>query len=520
MSVRELRFEVVGEFVQRSGKVAGVQGEGNATTLYLTFDESWDGYSKRLIWRDARGENPTAILLVPDLLTNAGEGDTRSYAHPIPSEPLAVAGWCSVTIEGYKEDEPNRVAYTVTERLEVKERSGHGSPAEPTPSQAQQLQQGMDKVLGQIVSDANDARQAATTATEQAELATEKAAEAVEAADAAQANQEEAAQSEEAAKSSQEDAAKSKEAAELARLAAEKSAAEAETAARLAQEAQDNADALAQAALAAATTATEERIVAVKAAEAAELAARQAHRDALAAEDAKELSEGARDVARLHRDNAAASLAEAQKSQAASYVSQQEAEASAGRAALSAKGAQESQDAVKTDANRAQYQAQRAAEHRTDAEEAADLAGVSERNAKASEQAAKAAVESVQGGLAGKLDTAQAGPLVREVTSTGDGVLTVTHKDGTQDTVDTGLSQRIRAGEVGNAGAVRFVDGDTMQQKLDRGDLNGRDGVAVTVSGLFALHVADNGDLILAVADGAEAPPICLDADGNLIYTI
>ena len=143
----------------KSAKQAGVQGEGNATALRLVFDESWSGYAKRIIWRDARGLCPTAVVLgIPQM---TGEDTPLDYTVWIPPEPLAVAGWCSFTVEGYtvQPDGTAAVALTVSDHLEV---TGglYGSPAEPTASQALQLQLEIDALSGDIASAEGYARQA------------------------------------------------------------------------------------------------------------------------------------------------------------------------------------------------------------------------------------------------------------------------------------------------------------------------------------------------------------------------
>lgn len=127
--MRTIIANVNGSFVYLSGKNAGVQGEGNATTFVLSFDESWEVYSKRIIWRDARGENPVSILLF-------GDGP---YTTSIPSEPLVFPGWCSFTVEGFYESTPNQVAFAVSEKMFVARAEGTYQPAEPTPSEAMQL---------------------------------------------------------------------------------------------------------------------------------------------------------------------------------------------------------------------------------------------------------------------------------------------------------------------------------------------------------------------------------------------
>lgn len=127
--MRTVNVNVNGSFVYLSGKNAGVMGEGNATTFILNFDESWDVYSKRLIWRDAQGGNPVSILLF-------GSGP---YITSIPSEPLTIPGWCSFTVEGFYESTPNQVAFTVSEKMYVARSDTYHQPTDPTPSEVMQL---------------------------------------------------------------------------------------------------------------------------------------------------------------------------------------------------------------------------------------------------------------------------------------------------------------------------------------------------------------------------------------------
>jgi len=156
LAVREINVIVAGEFVRKDSKNAGVQGEGNVTTLRLTLDKTWEGYAKRIIWRDAAGENPVAVILytpVTKAVEAGGTPDPLTFETPIPSEPMAVPGWCSFTLEGYEpgaEGTPGRVAYSVTDRLEVRPNDGFYSPAEPTAGQALQLQAEIEGIMPQV----------------------------------------------------------------------------------------------------------------------------------------------------------------------------------------------------------------------------------------------------------------------------------------------------------------------------------------------------------------------------------
>lgn len=139
--MRYINVTVIGVFAEKSSKNAGVQGEGNATSLVIRFDSSWDNYNKRIVWRDAHGENPTSVLFTAAHYQNDG-----TYILPIPSEPLAIAGWCSFTIEGYAAATPSQIAMTVTEDMQVLPSENFYEPAEPTPSQALQLQRQIDNI--------------------------------------------------------------------------------------------------------------------------------------------------------------------------------------------------------------------------------------------------------------------------------------------------------------------------------------------------------------------------------------
>lgn len=139
--MRYINIAVNGLFAEKSSKNAGVQGEGNSSALVITFDDSWEDYSKRIIWRDAHGENPVSILFAESYLQSNG-----SYIVPIPSEPLELPGWCSFTIEGYAAATPTQIAMTVTENMQVLPAENYYAPAEPTPSQAMQLQEQIDNI--------------------------------------------------------------------------------------------------------------------------------------------------------------------------------------------------------------------------------------------------------------------------------------------------------------------------------------------------------------------------------------
>lgn len=157
MAVRTIQVVVTGEFIRKDNKNAGVQGEANVTALKLTLDDSWGGFAKRIIWRDAAGQNPVALILY-DEVADSGKNPLE-FETLIPGEPLKRPGWCSFTLEGYRSGDPSKVACTVTDYLEVKRNVSFDAPAEPTPTQAQQLQDEIEKILPQVQEIMDDAVQ-------------------------------------------------------------------------------------------------------------------------------------------------------------------------------------------------------------------------------------------------------------------------------------------------------------------------------------------------------------------------
>lgn len=163
---RTINVTVNGEFVRKDSKNAGVQGEANSTVLHIVLSDEWAEYSKRVVWRDAMGENPVSVLLYSAVAELLDGKDPLTFDTPIPAEPLAVAGWCSFTIEGFRESSPTAVAITVTDNLLVKPNDAYGAPAEPTPTQAQQLQLQIDGIIPQVTEAVSTAIEALNQAEE------------------------------------------------------------------------------------------------------------------------------------------------------------------------------------------------------------------------------------------------------------------------------------------------------------------------------------------------------------------
>lgn len=168
---RIIEVQVRGNYLSKDNKVAGVQHEGNVTFLRISFDEKWNTYAKTVTWWDALGQNPVKITLTTALLEDAAKS-TLVYLCPIPPEPLAEDGYCTFVIDGYTDGKRQR---SVSDTLEVKYApfdENAGEPADPTPTQAEQLQAGIDAINETIHEAAVSAEEAATSATNAANSAT------------------------------------------------------------------------------------------------------------------------------------------------------------------------------------------------------------------------------------------------------------------------------------------------------------------------------------------------------------
>lgn len=168
---RIIEVQVRGNYLSKDNKVAGVQHEGNVTFLRISFDEKWNTYAKTVTWWDALGQNPVKITLTTALLEDAAKS-TLVYLCPIPPEPMAEAGYCTFVIDGYTDGKRQR---SLKDKLEVKYApfdENSGEPTDPTPTQAEQLQAGIDAINETIHNAAVSAEEAATSATNAANSAT------------------------------------------------------------------------------------------------------------------------------------------------------------------------------------------------------------------------------------------------------------------------------------------------------------------------------------------------------------
>ena len=343
--MRTIHVTVTGEFISKDNKNGGVQGEANATQLHIVFDNTWSGYGKRVIWRDAYGENPVAVVLTPTV-EGLIDGDTLTFDTPIPSEPLKHPGWCSFTIDGYQDGDPSQIALTVSDTLKVYPNDTDYQPGEPTPTQAQQIMAAIEAIvpdMQEITTEAKSwavggtgsregedtdnakyysgqAKNCSDDARESADSASQSAGNAAASATAAAASEEGAAQSAAGAENSASRAAASATAAgasEAAAKASETNAKASEAAAKasetasktsevnakeseLASAASKSAAAVSQAA---AESAKQEAVTAQKAAEAAKTAAQTAQGKAETAQMGAEAAQEGAETARQAVEN-------------------------------------------------------------------------------------------------------------------------------------------------------------------------------------------------------------------------
>lgn len=170
--MREIRMTVYAGLLKKNSNLGGAQGEGNVTDLLIEFRPEWDGTTKTITFYDANMENPVQVILTTALLEDAAQ-DIRTYRVPIPSEPLSIAGQMTFTIDGYVSGSRAR---TAQDTLIVLPSPMVKDPSAITPTQAEQLQAGIDAVLEDIAGmETAIANEAGREATEEGRRTAEQA---------------------------------------------------------------------------------------------------------------------------------------------------------------------------------------------------------------------------------------------------------------------------------------------------------------------------------------------------------
>ena len=183
MANRIVTATVTGETIKLSDKNAGAAGSFNAVSLAFTFDSAWDDTTKKLYFFDSFYANPVYILLTVDYYNS----ETGVYTVPIPAEPLAYAGNMTITIKGvdFATDGTTAERIIMSASTEMKVASAiipstDTAPAEPTPTQAEQLQSEIDGIItdlaaipAAVTAAQNSATAASGSATAAAQSATD-----------------------------------------------------------------------------------------------------------------------------------------------------------------------------------------------------------------------------------------------------------------------------------------------------------------------------------------------------------
>lgn len=309
--MREIQMQIIGYEVKKTSGCAGTQGEGNATSLLISFGEDWDGMAKKLTWINALGQDPVVRTLTADLLVDLAD-NTRLYRTVIPPEPLAYAGECTMVVDGYTDGVRAR---SVAVRLLVKHAPIVPSdPTDPTPTQAEQLQAQIDTLLEDMSEQAGIAQAGAATATQKAAEATASAATAASSAQGAEKSAAAAASSANAAGNSAAAASASAAAAGNSETAAKTSENNAKASETAAAASASSASTSAQTAAAKAGEASASGLSAAQSAQTAHTAASAATSAQSAAVTAKTGAETARDQAQTACATATAKAGEARQS--------------------------------------------------------------------------------------------------------------------------------------------------------------------------------------------------------------
>lgn len=143
---RTINVKISGQYVSKSSDKGGVQGSGNVDHIRITFGEEWDGYAKTATFWNANGENPVKVIIGADKLENV-QSDPRTYILDIPAEPQEFEGEFTVVIDGYLDGKRGRSEAFTLEVPWAPSTDNAGEPTDPTPSQAEQLQQEIEKII-------------------------------------------------------------------------------------------------------------------------------------------------------------------------------------------------------------------------------------------------------------------------------------------------------------------------------------------------------------------------------------
>lgn len=146
---RIINVKVTGSRITKDNRNAGVRGEANSKVLRIEFDPGWDGYAKSITFWNALGLNPVKQDLTVDKLEDATR-NTRVYLCPIPGEVMDEAGLMVFVIDGAVAGEKIRSEPDNLYVEDAPEAEDAGIPAEPTPSQWEQMQAQYEYIVGTL----------------------------------------------------------------------------------------------------------------------------------------------------------------------------------------------------------------------------------------------------------------------------------------------------------------------------------------------------------------------------------
>ena len=414
---RRIEVKVFGNHLWKDGNRAGVQGEGNVTTLRISFDEGWSGYAKSITFFDAKGRNPVQRMLTVDLLEDITQS-ALVYLCKIPPEPLTEAGRCSFVIEGYVDEQRQRVVETELEVAPARETTGASDPGAPTPTQAEQLQAQIEAVMEDVQKAAEGAQNAelAGQYASEARASAESALESKETAVTSAASASESAVRAEKALSQMgnnaAEAAASAAAAKAAQTAAEQSASDAQqsadAAASVAADIKDSVDAAAASA-AQAKESAQGVATHVAAAQASASAAKTSETNAASSASKAKTSEtnaaSSASSAESSKSSAESAATRAETAKAAAESAKQEVVSSVSDAAESARLAGLKAEEAKSNASLAQNHTVEAFNHMSSARDSASAASVAQVAAEAAKTAAERAASEAQQAAGGDFAT-------------------------------------------------------------------------------------------------------------------
>lgn len=147
MGKRLIFCRVDDEYLRGAGQLAGAVGSHDDVYLRIQFGGMWAGMTRYVTFKDALGENPTKVWLLPSLLV---EDEPEVYDVPIPESAKAVRGNMMVTVTGYSSDTEGKqeesVTNTVTAYFKILDSdAADGEDASVTLTLAQQVALMLDR---------------------------------------------------------------------------------------------------------------------------------------------------------------------------------------------------------------------------------------------------------------------------------------------------------------------------------------------------------------------------------------